>query len=87
MDEENTDGTNGAVTVTGMKGNKSSVKIPDTVAINGYNFKVNAIGSKAFSNKKKLKTITMGSNVTSIGKNAIKGIHKKATIKVTSERL
>ncbi len=86
VDEENTDGTNGAVTVTGMKGNKSSVKIPDTVAINGYNFKVNAIGNKAFSNKKKLKTITMGSNVTSIGKNAIKGIHKKATIKVTSER-
>lgn len=86
VDELNTDGTNGAVTVTGMKSNKSSVKIPDTVAIDGYTFKVNAIAAKAFFNKKKLKTITLGDNVTSIGKNAIKGIHKKAVIKVTSER-
>lgn len=86
VDEENTDGTNGTVTVTGMKGNKAAVKIPDMVAIDGYNFKVNEIGSKAFFNKKKLKTITMGNNVTAISKNAIKGIHKKATIKVSSER-
>lgn len=86
VDEENTDGTNGTVTVTGMKGNKTSVKIPDTVTIDDYTFKVNAIGSKAFYNKKKLKTITMGSNVTSVGKDAIKGIHKKAVIKVSAER-
>lgn len=86
VDEENTDGTNGAVTLTGMKGNKSSVKIPDVVEIDGYTFKVSAIGSKAFFNKKKLKTITVGNYVTSIGKNAVKGIHKKAVFKVSADR-
>lgn len=60
--------------------------VPDTVTIEGYTFKVNVIGAKAFNKKSKLKTITIGDNVTSIGKNAITGINKKATIKVSSDR-
>lgn len=86
-DEYNTDGTNGTVSVVGIKSSKlTSVVIPDTVAIDGYTFKVKAIAAKAFYKKSKLKTITIGSNVTSIGKNAITGINKKATIKVPSAR-
>ncbi len=86
-DEYNTDGTNGTVSVVGIKSSKlTSVVIPDTVAIGGYTFKVKAIAAKAFYKKSKLKTITIGSNITSIGKNAITGINKKATIKVPSAR-
>ncbi len=73
--------------MVGIKSSKlTSVVIPDTVAIDGYTFKVKAIAAKAFYKKSKLKTITIGSNVTSIGKNAITGINKKATIKVPSAR-
>lgn len=86
-DGYNTDGTNGTVSVTGIKNNKlTAVKIPNTVNIDGYTFKVNAIASKAFYKKSKLKTITIGSNVTSIGAKAIDGINKKAVIKVPSAR-
>ncbi len=86
-DGYNTDGSNGTVTVTGLKSSKlTSVKIPDEVAINGYSFKVTAIASKAFQNKSKLKTITVGGNVKSICKNAVSGIQKKATFRVPSAR-
>lgn len=86
-DEYNTDGSNGAVTVTGIKsGNPTSIVIPDTVTIDEYTFKVTAIESKAFQNKSKLKKISIGDNVTKIGANAIKGINKKATITVSEER-
>ena len=86
-DGYNTDGSNGAVTVTGVKSSKlTSVKIPDEVTIDGYTFKVTAIASKAFQNKSKLKTITIGNNVKSIGSKAISGIHKKATVKIPSAR-
>ncbi len=85
VDGYNTDGSNGTVTVTGIKSSKlTSVKIPAEVTVDGYSFKVTAIASKAFQNKSKLKTITVGSNVKTIGKNAISGINKKATIKVPS---
>lgn len=86
-DEYNTDGSNGTVTLMGYNGNKmKSVTVPDTVIIDGYTFNVKSIAPKAFNKKSKLKTITIGSNVTSIGKNAISGINKKATIKVSSDR-
>ncbi len=86
VDEYNTDGTNGTVTVKGMtKKTAKSVVIPAEVEINGYSFAVNKIDAKAFQNCKKLKTITIGDNVKSIGKNAFKGIHKKATFKVSSD--
>lgn len=86
-DAYNTDGTNGTVAVTGTKSSKlTSVTIPATVKIDGYTFKVTSIASKAFYKQSKLKTITIGDNVKTIGKNAISGINKKATIKVSSSR-
>ncbi len=49
---------------------------------------VKKIGKEAFYNCKKLKKITIKSAVLkSVGKNAIKGIHKKATIKVPKKQL
>ncbi len=49
---------------------------------------VTAIGKSAFQNDKKLKTITVKSNVLNkVGKNAIKGIYKKAKIKVPKAKM
>ncbi len=78
----------GTVMVTGMKKNASSVTIPKTVKLESYNYKVVKIEKNAFKNKKKLKKITIKSTyLTSVGKNAIKGIDKKATIKVPKSKL
>ncbi|MBO5373260.1 MAG: leucine-rich repeat protein [Lachnospiraceae bacterium] len=86
VDEYNTDGTNGTVTVTGTTKKKAtSVVIPDEIEIDGYTFAVNKIANNAFKGCSKLKKITIGDNVKSIGKNAFKGIHKKATFKVSSD--
>ena len=47
-----------------------------------------AIGDNAFKGYKKLKTITIESkNIKSVGKDAVKNIHKKATIKVPKDKV
>lgn len=98
---------NGTVTVVSAINKKQkTITIPSTIEINGYIFRVTAIANKAFQKNTKLKTVTIGENVKTIGKeafkqcknlrnikvkskvvtkvnkNAFKGIHKKATIKL-----
>lgn len=48
----------------------TSVKIPDTVTVDGIIYKVTAVADKAFSGNKKIKTVTIGKNVTKIGTKA-----------------
>ena len=87
--------TNGKGTVTLAATTKSksdskftSCKITDTVKIGGKTFKVTAIGDNAFKGYKKLKNITIESkNLKSVGKDAVKNIHKKATIKVPKDKI
>lgn len=99
-------------TVTGVRSKKiTSAVINATVNIKGIKFKVRQIGPSAFAKCKKLKKVTVGSNVSKIGKkafynctklrnitvkskklasvgsSALKGIHKKAKVKVPSSRL
>ncbi len=77
----------GTVMVTGMKKNASSVTIPKTVKLESYSYKVVKINNNAFKGKSKIKKITIKSTtITSVGKNAIKGINKKATIKVPKSK-
>lgn len=77
----------GTVMVTGVVKAKSSVSIPSAVAINGQSYKVVKFGSKAFYKKSKIKKITIKSkNITSFGKNAFKGINKKAVFKVPKSK-
>ncbi|WP_099468917.1 family 43 glycosylhydrolase [Konateibacter massiliensis] len=77
----------GTVTVAGAKSDTlKSITIPKTVEIDGYTFNVTAIGSGAFEDMKKLKTITIGDNIKSIGSNAFKGINKAAVFKVSSSK-
>ncbi len=77
----------GTVMVTGMKKNASSVTIPKTVKLESYSYKIVKINNNAFKGKSKIKKITIKSTtITSVGKNAIKGINKKATIKVPKSK-
>lgn len=80
------DGT-GTVMVTGVVKAKASVTIPEMVTLNGQRYKVVKISSKAFYQKSKVKNITIKSTyITSIGKNAFKGINKKAVFKVPKNK-
>lgn len=77
----------GTVMVTGVVKQKASVTIPKTVKLKGHDYKIVKINNNAFKGKKKIKKITIKSTtITSVGKNAIKGINKKATIKVPKSK-
>ena len=52
---------------------KASVKIPDTIQVNGIVCKVTGIAANAFKNNTSLKTVTIGKNITVIGANAFYG--------------
>ncbi len=87
-------GTKGG-TVTYVKSTNSKatkVTIPSTVKIDGITYKVTAIGANAFKSNTKIKTLVIGSNIESIGKNAFYGAKnlKSVTIKtakLTSKKL
>ena len=72
------------VTVIGISGKKKrAVTIPATVRIDGVTCKVTGIGQKAFKGCSKLKKITIKTKtLKTVGKQALKGIQKKAVIKV-----
>lgn len=77
----------GTVMVTGMIKAKSSVTIPKTVTIQGEKYKVVKINSKAFYKNSKIKKVTIQSTyLTSIGRDAFKGINKKAVFKVPKSK-
>ena len=77
------------VTVIGsVKKTYTALAIPAKVQINGATYQVTRIADKAFRNQKKLKKITVKSKaIAKVGKNAFKGIHKKAVIKVPASKL
>lgn len=52
--------------------NATKITIPSTVTINGYTYQVTSIANDAFKNNQKLKSITIGSNVKTIGARAFK---------------
>ena len=76
------------VKVTGTtKKSIRSVTIPATVKYRRTTYKVTSIGSKAFYNCKKLKTVTIKSRkLKSVGKNAFKEIYKKAKVTVPKSK-
>lgn len=70
------------VTLTGVtKKNITSLNIPATVKYNGLAFKVTSVGKNALKNKKKLKKVTVGKNVKSIGAGAFLGDARLASVK------
>ena len=62
-----------SVEFTKLVSKKASVKIPDTIQVNGIVCKVTGIAANAFKNNTSLKTVTIGKNITVIGANAFYG--------------
>ncbi len=75
------------VTVTGASKKLTSINIPATVKYNGMTFKVTAVNKKAFRKQTKLKSLTIGKNVKSIGSEAFSGAKKLAKIKFSGTAL
>ena len=59
---------------------KASVRIPDTINVNGITCKVTEISANAFKNNKSLKSVSIGRNVTVIGTNAFYGCKKLSKV-------
>lgn len=70
------DAKKGTVKAAGVKGSKKSLVIADSIKINGYTFKVTAIGDKAFKNNKKTTFVKIGKYVKTIGKDAFRNCTK-----------
>lgn len=61
--------SNPTVAVTKISnGSTKNVTIPASVTVDGVAYKVTKVADNAFKGNKKLTTVTIGSNVTSIGK-------------------
>ncbi len=75
------------VAVTGASKKLASINIPATVKYNGMTFKVTAVNKKAFRKQTKLKSVTIGKNVKSIGSEAFSGAKKLAKIKFSGTAL
>lgn len=67
--------------------NKTSVSISDTIKISGFTYKVTSVASNALAGNKKVTKVTVGKNVTSIGKNAFKKCTKLKTVILKSTSL
>lgn len=89
---------NGSYSIIDEKGKKvryegfsdkyfSSVSIPDTAEINGEEYKVTQIANNALKNVTKLKKLTIGKNVTFIGKNAFYGCKNLKNIVIKTKSL
>ena len=66
---------------------KSAITIPDTIKISGFTYKVTSVAANALANNKKVTKVTVGKNVTSIGKNAFKKCTKLKTVTLKSTSL
>lgn len=64
-----------------------TVKIPAVVKIDGVSYKVTSVADGALKNYKKLTKVTIGANVTKIGKNAFYGCKKLKTIVIKTKKL
>lgn len=78
---KNTSSTKTVSVVGVSKKTLTSITIPATVKINNQTFKVTVIADKAFKGSTKATSITVGKNVTKIGKQAFYG--DKAVKKIT----
>lgn len=78
----------GEVVYSAPKNKKiTSVTIPATVKIKNVIYKVTSIKANAFKNCKKLKKVTIGKNIKTIGKNAFYGCSKLNSITIKTTKL
>ena len=64
-----------------------TLKVAATVTINGEKVSVTSVKANAFKGMKKLEKVTIGTNVSRIGKNAFSGDSKLKSIQIKSKKL
>lgn len=64
-----------------------TLKVAATVTISGEKVSVTSIAANAFKGMKKLEKVTIGTNVSRIGKNAFSGDGKLKSIQIKSKKL
>lgn len=62
--------------------NAETVKIPDTVYLDGTQYTVTSVADNAFKNNKKIKKVVISDSVKKIGKNAFAGCTNLKTVKM-----
>lgn len=67
--------------------NAVSISVLDSVKLNGITFKVTSIGAGALKSNKKLKKLTIGSSIKTIGKNAFLGCKKLSSVTIKTTQL
>lgn len=78
----------GTVTVTAVSSKKvKEITVPASVKIGKYSYQVTAIGEKAFSGCKSLTKAVIGSNITTIGKQAFANDASLKTITIKTTKL
>lgn len=81
-------GKNKTIQIVGTTNrNIKTLNIPATVKIGNVKFKVTSIKANAFKNKKKLKKVVIGKNVTKIGKKAFYGCKNLKNIVIKTTKL
>lgn len=75
------------VTYTAKKKAGKTVTVPATVKIKGKTYKVTSIAANAFKGNGKIQKVTLGKNITKIGKNAFSNCKKLKTIVIKSKKL
>jgi len=76
------------VAPTAKEKKAASVTVPNTVTLSdGTKAQVTTVGANAFKKDTKLKKVTIGSNVESIGKNAFSGCSNLATVTIKGNSL
>ncbi|MCI9597276.1 MAG: leucine-rich repeat protein [Firmicutes bacterium] len=81
-----TNGT-GTAAFAGVVKDQAKVTIGSKVNIQGASFKITQVSDKALKNKKKLTAAVVGTNISSIGKEAFSGAKKLKIITVKSKKL
>lgn len=70
-----------------LNNKKATVTVPATVKVSGVTYKVTSIAKNAFKNNKKLKKVTIGANIMTIGANAFAGCKNLKTVDIKSKKL
>ena len=83
----NNAGKVGEVSYVDAQTDKKNETIKSTVKLNGITYKVTGIADSQYENNEKLKKVTIGKNVESIGANAFAGCKNLKTIVINSTKL
>jgi hypothetical protein len=65
----------------------TTITIPATITVNGVKYKVTSLADEAFKDNAVITTVTLGSNVTSIGSKAFAHCKKLSKITIKSKKL